>query len=145
MAKSKSLSPQRALDYCYLADLVRNSKLTVIFKQRVTIHKVHCLQPGPGVSLEKQTIEEFWYREKQIGSGGFGRIWLESSDLADGGRIYRAVKELEIRSTSLSQQAAAEPEQALSKQYLRELEAIARFSQDEVRTKTNRSLYLGIN
>jgi hypothetical protein len=81
-----------------------------------------------------QRVEERWQRKKELGSGGFGTVWLETcvssssySSSSNGNQNgLRAVKEIRTGgSTSLA-----------AMDYTRELEAIAKFSQAQVRILT---------
>jgi hypothetical protein len=105
-------------------DYVLKSKLKTIINQSITTHKLCHSQPGlSGLSEERV---ETWHREHQIGSGGFGRIWLESMKLSDGKKNFRAVKQLDM--FGIPQTSKYKPVQ-----YLRELETILRFSQTQAR------------
>ena len=65
--------------------------------------------------------EEIWKQERQIGSGGFGSVWLETCTSGIQKGTIRAMKKIAVRQTS-SRDAA----------YIRELEAIAKFSHRKV-------------
>jgi len=111
-----------------LPDLVEDSKLHTEFRNGLTVHHFHEL----GLANSKRPVrkEQFWTREKQIGFGGFGRIWLERSTLCEGERELRAVKELEVPPNDKGRRTRA------VKMYLRELEAFAKFSQRKVSFST---------
>jgi hypothetical protein len=107
-----------------LPDLVEDSKLHTEFRKGLTVHLLHELSRAK--SKRPVRKEQCWKREKQIGFGGFGRIWLESSTLGEDKRELRAVKELEVPSHEKAKTTRA------VRMYLRELEAIAKFSQRKV-------------
>lgn len=99
-------SPER------LPELVRDSLLDTQFVSGITVHTY----PGP-----RGDRQEVWKREKSIGSGGSGRVWLETCiDGHSQGPSQRAVKCVPIGASS----------EVIS--YSRELEALAKFSQRKV-------------
>jgi hypothetical protein len=64
--------------------------------------------------------QERWQRTKHLGSGSFGVVWLETcTEGSSSGRV-RAVKEI-VKGTA-----------SVTVVYSRELEAIAKFSQEKV-------------
>jgi len=66
--------------------------------------------------------QEFWTRERRLGHGGFGVVWLEKVDSTSRSQVgLRAVKELR-----LSQKDDRR------RQCIRELEALVKFSQKKV-------------
>ncbi|KAK2756397.1 hypothetical protein FQN54_005289 [Arachnomyces sp. PD_36] len=97
-----------------LPDLVRDSKLETRFLHAETIHIYD--EPDPSSRRRLVSRSEHWERQKKIGGGGFGSVWLEKC--TKGGRDIkvRAVKQLEKdrRFGHLN--------------YNRELEAVAKFS-----------------
>ncbi|KAI8669810.1 NACHT domain-containing protein [Fusarium keratoplasticum] len=101
----------------WVPDLVHNSKLTIHSRaDGVTKHTVRdSNQPHRRRSARR---EETWHQQRQLGSGSFGCVWLEKC--ISGPRIgkLRAVKEMR-KDTSLPVP------------YMRELEAMAIFRNDE--------------
>lgn len=106
-----------------LPDLVRDSKLETHFLPDSSVETVHTyLESDPTSQQRLVTRSEHWKRQKKIGGGGFGSVWLEKC--TKGGRRgieVRAIKQIEIdrRSARID--------------YNRELEAIAKFSHWKVR------------
>jgi len=104
-----------------LPELVRDSRLQASLQGNVT---VHTRPPGRrGISRH-----ESWVRERILGNGGYGVVWLErkveTADKNDGSATrLRAVKCVRIP-PSRSQLEGGK--------YVRELEALAKFSQDKV-------------
>ncbi|KAF1817000.1 hypothetical protein P152DRAFT_5800 [Eremomyces bilateralis CBS 781.70] len=93
-----------------LPELVRDSRLETEFTGNIAIHR---------------TRREAWSREKVLGHGGFGLVWLERR--VDDGLLsrreaiaLRAVKEIQLH----------RPAQA-GLDYVRELQALAKFSQEK--------------
>jgi hypothetical protein len=101
-----------------IPDLVKDSKLQVQFFPEYTRHVffVSSLVPGQR-KVRREEKEERWKREKNLGAGSFGTVWLERCLTDEGEGKVRAVKEMR------------KPLQCSS----RELEAIAKFSQRKVR------------
>jgi serine/threonine protein kinase len=64
--------------------------------------------------------EETWKQERQIGGGAFGSIWLEKCTSGKQKDAVRAVKKIVVRNN------------ARDLEYVRELEAIAKFSHPKV-------------
>jgi hypothetical protein len=100
-----------------LPDLVRDSRLETTLRSKYTSHVYHEADP----SSRQRTVErrEYWKREKRIGRGGFGLVWLERCVKGKLGVEVRAVKQF--------------PKPNKTKDYIRELEAIAKFSHPRVR------------
>lgn len=95
-----------------LTDLVRHSRLDAAFQKDVTIHKL--LRNRGGLQHH-----ETWIREKKIGHGGFGEVWVERrwENTTGAGQLkaeFRAVKCIHASSER--------------RDYMRELEALATFS-----------------
>ncbi|KAJ5358988.1 Tetratricopeptide-like helical [Penicillium cataractarum] len=106
-----------------ISDLVQDSKLETYFLPDCSVETVHRFQESDPASRQRLvTRSEHWRRQKRIGGGGFGTVWLEKC--IKGGRpgatpqdgAVRAVKQIDI-DTRLG-----------SIEYNRELEAIAKFS-----------------
>jgi hypothetical protein len=111
-----------------IPDIVRDFKLEAHFPEESTTEVVHTFQESDPTSRRRLTSRsEHWKREKRIGRGGYGSVWLEKciedrrTDAAVKTYAVRAVKEIEIN-TELG-----------PIDYIRELEAIARFSHHRVR------------
>lgn len=67
--------------------------------------------------------QERWVRQKMLGRGGFGIVWLEERELkSQTSYNSRAVKQLDI-----------EKLRSKKSDYVKELEALAKFSQAKVR------------
>src|ERR1700712_1173712 len=98
-------------------DLVWVSKLDTEFSSSpaYTQH-VHYIS---GTTSRQRRIrkEERWKRERRLGNGSFGVVWLEKCIHGDGEGKVRAVKEIQKLDSS---------------DYHRELEAIALFSHSRV-------------
>ena len=97
-------------------DLVENSRLTTEFRNKYIVHSY--LEPDLDGRKKHVTREEYWEREKRIGRGSFGSVWLESCVKGRRSIRRRAVKQI-LLSSGVST-------------YLRELETIATFSKPEV-------------
>ncbi|WP_140946597.1 protein kinase domain-containing protein [Micromonospora sp. XM-20-01] len=97
-----------------LPDLVRDTELLADFHQdNVTIHKKRW----------NHAKREIWYRQRILGHGGYGLVWLEQELDRKGkpkDKSFRAVKQ--IRSTKPGSNLA---------DFVRELEAVAKFSQEK--------------
>lgn len=107
-----------------LPESVRDSRLPVAFRwegrQQFTVHT-------QGASRYARQSQEVWAHMKTLGQGGFGVVELQAkesgSNLAEAKQL-RAVKSIRI------------PEEDLSNNrdfYIRELEAVVKFSQARVR------------
>ena len=96
---------------------VRVSKLNTRFHKKYVIHT----HDDPDAPPSSQPREEYWKSEKwPIGSGGQGRVFLQTC--TSGSRSYatRAVKEIPLQ------------EGSGRLRYIRELDAITRFSHERV-------------
>ena len=107
-----------------LPDLVVDTKLKVaVFAD----HSVHtCLVSDPEMRRPRRHVEERWERRKLLGRGGFGQVWLEECVAGPTNGQVRAVKLIPNRQPG--------SQTAMAIDYSRELEAIAKFSQNRVRT-----------
>ncbi|KAI1766704.1 kinase-like domain-containing protein [Hypoxylon sp. FL1150] len=96
-------------------DIVRDSKLeTKIFSS----HTQHIYyRPGPSARDRRLRKEERWVRDRFLGQGAYGTVYLERCEHGDNNNKLRAVKE--IRKFII-------PGEELD--YARELEAISKFS-----------------
>jgi serine/threonine protein kinase len=102
-----------------IPELVRDSRLEAIFRPNASIPTatIHIKLSG----RRNVPAQEVWVREKMLGHGGYGMVCLERK-LENGlpTSEVRAVKQIKIH-------------EAISAggKYLRELEALAKFSQDK--------------
>ncbi|CEO59898.1 hypothetical protein PMG11_04548 [Penicillium brasilianum] len=103
-----------------ISDLILDSKLETSFLPDCTVHTFQ--ESDPKSRQRLVTRSEHWHRQKKIGGGGFGTVWLEtctqgaSSSTSAPAVTVRAVKQIDLDSR-------------LGKiDYHRELEAIAKFS-----------------
>jgi hypothetical protein len=103
-----------------ISDLVRDSKLETTFSREYTQHVYYVSGATP--RQRKVRKEERWQRDKYLGAGAFGIVWLEKFTTENGEVQHRAVKE--IRKKTPKSKAI---------DYSRELEAIAKFSHLKVR------------
>ena len=105
-----------------LPDLVRDSKLETLFLTDGGFETVHIFhEPDPSSRQRVVSRSEHWRRQRRIGGGGFGKVYLERC--TKGGRDdvkVRAVKEIDIDS------------HCVRINYNSELEAIAKFSHRKV-------------
>ncbi|KAJ4264718.1 hypothetical protein NW764_015803 [Fusarium oxysporum] len=96
-------------------DLVRDSRLPTCFlpsgATQHTIYRVSDQSPHRRPSR----INETWYRQRELGSGGFGCVWLERCVSGPTDGKVRAVKEIR-------------KDPSLPVPFSRELEAMAKFS-----------------
>ncbi|KAJ5521022.1 hypothetical protein N7463_001475 [Penicillium fimorum] len=95
-------------------DCVLDSKLVTDFSLSNKYETVH-IYHGPESSSQRPVEKvEHWQREKKIGGGGFGEVWLERCTKGEKqGHQVRAIKEITVHR---------------QKYYARELEAITKFS-----------------
>ena len=103
-----------------ISDLVRDSKLETRFYGEYTQHVYYVSGMTP--RQRKVRKEERWARDKSLGNGASGTVYLEKSITENGEVQRRAVKE--IRKSAHTSGAI---------DYNRELEAIAKFSHPKVR------------
>lgn len=104
---------------------VRDAKLQVHFFDQYTQHTSPPVSHGQNGSKTSQRVER-WKKEKLIGTGASGTVWLERcvSPIAEVGREQlRAVKQI---AKQLTQDGNSPPE------YWREIEAIMKFSEPQV-------------
>ncbi|KAI9690150.1 MAG: hypothetical protein M1822_009111 [Bathelium mastoideum] len=94
-------------------DLVRDSKLETRHTNGHTIHRY--LEASS--NRRRVPREEYWKRERDLGHGSFGRVWLEKCVKGNSKGELRAVKM--VRNFSKSSSAV---------DFNRELEAVAKFS-----------------
>jgi len=101
-----------------LPDLVLDSRLRTHSRDSITIHSYLEIDEAGG----RFAREEHWKRERLIGGGGFGQVRLERC-------ITRGMKQDSLRAVK-SINKSFNPSQPLD--FNRELEAIAKFSNDRV-------------
>jgi hypothetical protein len=95
-------------------DWVVDSKLETHFLPGAKHETVHTYYEQESVTQRPIKKSEHWQREKKIGDGGFGEVWLEKCTKGKNhGNHVRATKEMSVRRQV---------------DYARELEAIAKFS-----------------
>ena len=77
------------------------SDLLEYFKLDAQYTSDHTLQVSyakrPGISRCKVRTEQRWYRDREIGHGTFGSVWLEVNRKGQGVTAQRAVKEVSKR------------------------------------------------
>ena len=100
-------------------DLVRDSQLVTEVHAKYFVHRYDELDLENGA--RNIIRKEYWRRQKLIGTGAYGQVWLEKCIKGGSGREFRAVKEITKPSSMRKQD-----------QYNRELEAIAKFSHKRV-------------
>lgn len=97
-----------------IPDWVLDSKLETHFPPGSKYETVHTYYEQESLSQRPIKKSEHWQREKKIGGGGFGEVWLERCTKGNSrGHDVRAIKQMEVRRQV---------------DYGRELEAIAKFS-----------------
>ncbi|CAH0043640.1 unnamed protein product [Clonostachys solani] len=104
-------------------DLVQDSKLDTVLIDHDGNSVQHTLYKSSHRARRRpRKIEETWKRREKIGSGTFGKVWLQ--ECIDGENIgrFRAVKEITKRKCE---------DGSVPIEYNRELEAIAKFSQSK--------------
>src|SRR5262249_56477979 len=99
-----------------LPDLVRDSQLRAEFRDGCTVHEYLESSLASRTVLRKET----WKQERQVGGGAFGSIWLERCTSGKQKDTVRAVKKIVVRHN------------ARDTAYIRELDAIAKFSHPKV-------------
>jgi hypothetical protein len=106
-----------------IPDLVRDSKLETAFAPNGQVVRHVSYVTNPRMRRRRVRKEEIWERQSELGSGAFGRVWLEKCATGDDIGKLRAVKEI----TKLQRQSRSS-----EIDYNRELEAIAKFSHKKV-------------
>lgn len=102
-----------------LPDIVRDFELEAQFVPDPSVQTIHTYRESDLESGRRLvTRKEHWQRQRKIGSGSFGSVWLEKCIQETRSVQFRAVKQLPIHD---------------SVDYRRELEAITRFSHPKVR------------
>lgn len=108
-----------------IPDLVSDTELKTTFVPDCTKETVHSFNESDRVSGRRNIVRtEHWHRRTRIGKGGYGEVWIEKCIKGgkSGSPVVRAVKQMPTG------------EHVERSQYLRELEAIAKFSQQKVST-----------
>lgn len=101
-----------------LPDLVRDTRLETRISGDVT---THAYQVSDITNRRRITIKEVqWRRDRQIGGGGFGDVYVESQELPG------SVEQNQVR-------AVKRIRHGTHQKYIHELEAIAKFSHSKVR------------
>jgi hypothetical protein len=99
-----------------VSDLVLDSRLDTRFHERYVYHVYHESDVAKGQRAVQR--REFWQRQRLLGSGGFGSVWLEQCVKGEQQGSMRAVKEIQRPRNQF--------------ECNRELEAIAKFSHARV-------------
>jgi len=99
-----------------LSDLIRDYKLCTRFEKPHTIHLFNDPDAPPS---SPQRLEQ-WKKNRTLGHGGQGRVVLQTCTRGSRGYAQRAVKMIPLKEGG-------------RREYLRELEAIIKFSHDKVR------------
>ncbi len=102
-----------------ISDLVQDAELQTRFHPEYTVHIY--TETGPTVQERAILREEYWKRQKFVGGGSYGRVWLEKCVKGQREVELRAVKEV-VKSPHASKQI----------DYHRELEAMSKFSHRKV-------------
>jgi hypothetical protein len=103
-------------------DIVRDSKLDVRFDKGHTIHISYTTDPKSGQRAVPRY--EAWCQKRRIGRGAFADVWLEECTRGvseDGIGRLRAVKQISTKQHGVKLEI-----------FLRELEAISKFSHTKV-------------
>ncbi|KAJ5394929.1 uncharacterized protein N7487_009232 [Penicillium crustosum] len=79
-------------------DWVLDSKLETHFPAGSKYETVHTYYQQESLSRRPIKKSEHWQREKKIGDGGFGEVWLERCTKGNShGHYVRAIKQMEVR------------------------------------------------
>lgn len=110
---------QHAVTMSRVSDLVQDAELQTRFHPEYTVH----IYTETGSSVRERAIlrEEYWKRQKFLGGGSYGSVWLEQCVEGEREVKVRAVKEV-VKSPHASKQV----------DHNRELEAISKFSHRKV-------------
>ena len=102
-----------------LSDLVRDSQLDVKLRDGCTVHTYF----ESSLASRQRAVprEKIWKEEQHIGGGAFGSVWLQTCTSGGQKGRVRAVKKIALGG-NFTRDAA----------YIRELEAIAKFSHPKV-------------
>src|ERR1700743_3172921 len=96
-------------------DLIEHFKLDAQICGDHTLHTEYVSDPARGA--RKVKVEKRWYKERHLGDGAFGDVWLEAQKESDRVTAERAVKILQKRRM-----------ESLKIDYKRELLALAKLS-----------------
>ncbi|KAH7022221.1 kinase-like domain-containing protein [Ilyonectria destructans] len=103
----------------HVSDLIRDSQLTTRFlPDGTTQHAIYSTRVQSG-RRRRIRVEETWRKERELGNGTFGRVWLEGCIAGPATGKLRAVKEIDKNS------------EVSAIDYSRELEAVAKFSHEK--------------
>lgn len=109
-----------ASQYAILPELVRDSRIEAVINDSENL-TVHMRLSG----RRNVSRHETWSRKRILGHGGYGIVWLEQKIKEDDSPSeLRAVKGIRIPDSHWKLERG---------QYVRELEALAKFSQEKVR------------
>jgi hypothetical protein len=100
-----------------VSDLVRDSKLQANVSRNCTIH----IYVEAGRNRRRISRQDVWQHEKYLGQGSYGQVWLEECIAGKSIGELRAVKMIRKR-----------PNASTIRDYNRELEAVAKFSNPKV-------------
>jgi hypothetical protein len=100
-----------------VSDLVRDSKLQADVSRGSTIHSF----VEAGQNRRRISRQEVWQHEKHLGQGSYGQVWLEKCTAGKSIGELRAVKMIRKK-----------PNASTIRDYNRELEAVAKFSNPKV-------------
>jgi hypothetical protein len=103
-----------------VSDLVRDSKIETEWSGSCLRHIFY--DTGPSAKQRRVRREERWVRQKFVGQGAYGRVYLEQCEHGSSQKL-RAVKEIK-KAVTLGEDL----------DYMRELEAVAKFSNQKVKT-----------
>ena len=82
-------------------DLIEHFRLTADIFPNYTKHTYH--KSDRARNQRKVTVEEIWRRQRLLGQGGYGLVWLEVKDQNESeGKSERAVKEIRKGSSQSS-------------------------------------------
>jgi hypothetical protein len=96
-------------------DLIEHFKLDAQIYGDHTLHIEYMSDPARGI--RKARVEKRWHKERHIGHGTFGNVWLEVYKERDGVTAKRAVKSIQKRQM-----------ESFKIDYKRELLALAKLS-----------------
>ena len=74
-------------------DLIEHFKLDAQIYRDHTLHTEYVSDPARG--MRKARVEKRWYKERLVGRGGFGDVWLEVQKEGDQATAERAVKTIQ--------------------------------------------------
>lgn len=113
-----------ALEMTQISDLILDSQLDTYFLPDSTVN-THC-ESNPTGQRRVINRSEHWQRQRKIGGGGFGTIWLEKC--SSGGQPDGLIRNGSLQ--AVKQMAVDQQYGPID--YHRELEAIAKFSHKRV-------------